>query len=100
MEIEPDGPLQIFHELVRDCFRAEEGFDNWDGGVTFYPSSLVRRKGRKCSLDTVVREWREANAKLIQYVREHGDEILKENENGQADQGHNPGSGGSGGSAG
>lgn len=56
------------NDLIREAYDAQEGFDNWDEGKTYYPHSPFIDGPRKCSLDEVVAELDAANLKLVQFV--------------------------------
>lgn len=67
--------LADFNDLVREAFTCQEGFDNWDEGKTHYPSTFDHKNIRLCDLETVEREWDEANLALVSYVMKHGPEL-------------------------
>ena len=70
-----------FHLLVRGAADALDGFDNWDKGSTYY-SSDVRHQPILCSLEHVLKDLRDANRALIQFVIENSLELIAENEDG------------------
>jgi hypothetical protein len=70
--------LPEFNDLVRQAMDAQEAFDNWDEGATWHPS-WQKLAPRVCTLDEVVKEWHDANEKLIQFVLDHGEQLLREN---------------------
>jgi hypothetical protein len=73
-----DNPLPDFNMLVRDAFDAQDAFDQWDDGKTIGDFFVAgQRTMREVDLDTVTREWDEANRKLIEYVLEHGEKLLE-----------------------
>lgn len=75
---DPDkNPVPRFNELVFAAAEAQEGFDNWDDGKTYYPSSVLGRGPRECTLDEVVAEWARANIELVQFVFKYGAKIIK-----------------------
>jgi hypothetical protein len=69
-----DNPLPEFNDLVREAMSAQEMFDNWDQGKTFYSGAFGGR--RYCTIDEVTSEWSAANAKLIEYTLKHGQRLL------------------------
>lgn len=58
------------NDLIREAYEAQEGFDNWDEGKTYYPNSFLR-DARHCSLEQVVHELDFANLKLVRFVLAH-----------------------------
>lgn len=60
--------LPNFNDLVREAFDAQEEFDMHDSDWSDIP------------LERVIKEWREANHKLIQFVIENALELIAENE--------------------
>jgi hypothetical protein len=62
------------NDAIREAFGAQEAFDNWDNGKTFYDK--VFGGPRFCALQDVVDELDTANLKLVQFVLEHGAVLL------------------------
>lgn len=71
-----ENPLADFNDLVREAYSAQEAFDNWDEGKTWDAGSKFTKQPRMCALDDLCTEWDAANIKLINFVLEHGQEIM------------------------
>ena len=65
------------NDLVREAYDAQEGFDNWDQGKTYYPSPFEKGP-RICTLDEVVAELDAANLKLVRFAVENAAALTKE----------------------
>jgi hypothetical protein len=63
-----DNLLPEFNDLVRECYDAQEEFDNYDSRTG--DDASQREMGR------LSRAWSAANVKLIRYVLAYGPQLL------------------------
>ena len=73
MDLPDVNHLADFNDLVLTAADVQERFDQWDAGETMGPLGRYH-----VDLETLMREWDEANLALLLYVQMHHSEIVKE----------------------